>query len=97
MERIRVLDPTAPPPEVSLDPGPDAGPLAGKVIGIRYDQTWQSFFHVKDEWTKSLEAVGATVHMWDAGNRIGEAGERTKKELEGFADAVDLAIVGLGN
>ena len=97
MERIRVLDPTAPPPEVSLDPGPDAGPLAGKVIGIRYDQTWQSFLHVKDEWTRSLEAAGATVHAWNAGNRIGESGERTKKELERFADAVDLAVVGLGN
>ncbi len=47
MERVLVLDPTAPPPEVSLDPGPDAGPLAGKRVGIRFDKTWQSFLHVK--------------------------------------------------
>ena len=33
MERIRVLDPTASPPEVSTDPGPDAGPLACRETG----------------------------------------------------------------
>ena len=97
MERIRVLDPTASPPEVSTAPGPAAGPLAGRRVGIRFDQTWQSFLHVKAEWTRSLEALGATVIAWNAGNRIGEEGERTRKELEEFADDVDIAIVGLGN
>jgi hypothetical protein len=97
MERIVVLDPTAPPPEVSMDPGPDAGSLAGKVVGIRFDKTWRSFFHVKDEWSARLRAAGATVHEWEAHSRVGEEGERTRAELERFADEVDIALVGLGN
>ena len=97
MERIRVLDPTAAPPEVSTDPGPLAGPLAGQRVGIRFDRTWKSFFHVKDEWRRSLEAAGARIHEWEAGGRVGEEGERTREQLETFADAVDVAIVGLGN
>lgn len=97
MERIRVLDPTAPPPAVSQDPGPDAGPLAGKTIGFRFDQTWKTFLHVRDEWVESFEKAGATVRFWDAGHRVGEAGEQTRRELGEFADAVDIAVVGLGN
>ncbi len=97
MERIRVLDPTAPPPQASADPGPDAGSLAGKTVGIRYDETWQSFFHVRDEWIERLTSAGATIRLFDARGRIGEEGERTRRELEEFADAVDIAVVGLGN
>ncbi len=97
MGRIRVLDPTAPPPLVSPDPGPDAGELAGKVVGIRFDQVWRSFLHVTDEWAPRLEALGARVRWWDAGGRIGEEGERTRRELEEFGEEVDVAVVGLGN
>jgi len=39
MVRMKVLDPTAPPPEVGADPGPDAGALAGRLVGLRYDRT----------------------------------------------------------
>jgi hypothetical protein len=95
--RIKVLDPTAPPPEADADPGPDAGPLAGRVVGIRFDRTWRSFEWVIDEWRGDLEAAGAGLRLWCAGNRIGEEGERTRRELDGFADAVDVAVVGLGN
>ena len=97
MERIVVLDPTAPPPEVSLDPGPAAGSLQGKTVGIRFDRTWQSFLHVKEEWRTRLEKAGATVHEWEAKSRVGEEGERTRAALERFADEVDIALVGLGN
>ena len=97
MARIRVLDPTAPPPAVSDDPGPDAGSLAGRRVGIRLDDTWQSFFQVTEEWTRALEAQGAEVTVWNAGNRIGEDGERTQQELARFAEEVEVAIVGLGN
>ncbi len=97
MQRIQVLDPTASPPEVSDDPGPDAGSLAGKVVGIRYDTTWQCFLQVMDEWVPKLEAAGATVRRWNAGSRIGEEGERTARELREFAEGVDVAVVGLGN
>ena len=97
MQRIRVLDPTAPPPEVDADPGPPAGRLAGKTVGIRYDEAWRSFVHATAEWAPRLEAAGARVRWWLAGSRVGEEGERTRRELEDFAGGVDVAIVGLGN
>lgn len=97
MARVTVLDPTAPPPADEAGPGPDAGPLAGKVVGIRTDRTWRSFEWVADEWADALRAAGAEVRRWCAGNRIGEAGERTAEQLAGFVAEVDVAVVGLGN
>ena len=61
MQRIRVLDPTAPPPELMNDPGPPAGSLSGARVGIRFDRTWQSFFHVMDEWERGLREAGAPL------------------------------------
>lgn len=95
--KIVVLDPTAPAPTDDPGPGPDAGPLAGKVVGIRHDRTWRSFEEVMAAWIPMLEAAGATVVTWCAGNRIGEEGEATAAALEAFADRVDVAVVGLGN
>lgn len=97
MARITVLDPTAAPPEVDLDPGPDAGSLTGRVVGIRSDRTWPSFEWVLDEWTSELHAAGAQVRPWRAGNRIGDAGIRTFAELDDFATDADIAVIGLGN
>ena len=97
MRRIAVLDPTAPPPEDDHGPGPDVDTLQGKLVGIRFDRAWRSFDWVIDEWARSLEADGADVRLWRAGNRIGDEGEATRAELEAFATAVDLAVVGLGN
>jgi hypothetical protein len=97
MKRIHILDPTAAPPEVSMDAGADAGNLAGQYVGIRFDQTWRSFLWVLDVWEPVLVARGARIRSWDAGNRVGEAGERTREELGAFAAEVDVAIVGLGN
>jgi len=97
MARITILDPTATPPEVTPDPGPDAGSLAGRLIGLRTDETWHSWEWVLDEWKQSLDAAGAQVRVWNAGNRIGEEGEQTFRELDDFAAEVDVAIVGLGN
>jgi hypothetical protein len=97
MSRILVLDPTAPPPEVDPDPGPDAGSFGGRTVGIRYDTAWRSFMWVIDEWESRLRAAGADVLRWVAGNRIGEEGERTRAELDTFATDVDIAIIGLGN
>jgi len=97
MVRMKVLDPTAPSPEIGADPGPDAGALAGRLVGLRYDRTWRSFEWVIDEWTRMLGDADAEVRPWCAGNRVGEAGERTRAQLEGFVDEVDIAVVGLGN
>ena len=97
MGRIIVLDPTAPPPADELGPGPDAGELSGKVVGLRHDVTWRSFEWVIDEWTELLGGAGAEMRPWCAGNRVGEEGERTSAQLERFVDEVDIAVVGLGN
>jgi hypothetical protein len=97
MARITVLDPTATPPELTPEPGPDAGSLAGRRVGLRTDETWHSWEWVLDEWKQSLGAAGASVLVWNAGNRIGDEGERTFRELDAFATDVDIAIVGLGN
>jgi len=95
--RVTILDPTAPPPVVDTDPGPDAGPLAGKRVGFRFDHAWRSFEWVLDVWAPRFEAAGATVDRWVAGNRVGTEGEVTSAELDAFAERVDLALVGLGN
>ena len=92
-----ILDPTAPPPEVSPDPGPDVGSLEGRCVGVRYDRTWRSFEWVRDEWQRALAADGAVLTTWCAGDRVGAAGDRTLAELTGFADRIDVAIAGLGN
>jgi hypothetical protein len=97
MGRIRVLDPTAPPPDIDPDPGPDAGALRGKTFGIRYDHAWKSFEWAIDEWSVPLTEAGVRLVTWCAGNRIGDDGERTQKELASFATDVDIALIGLGN
>ncbi len=97
MARVTILDPTAPPPEDGAQPEPAAGNLGGKLVGLRLDRAWRSFHWVAEEWAASFRALGARVEVWVAGNRIGEEGERTRSELDGFASRVDLAVVGLGN
>ena len=97
MARVRILDPTAPPPAQDLDPGPDAGTLRGRLVGLRTDTAWRSFEWVLDEWEPLLIEAGAEVRRFVAGNRIGEEGDHTFAELAAFATDVDLAIVGLGN
>ena len=97
MATVTVLDPTAPPKHDSEGAGPDAGPLHGKVVGIRYDMTWRSFLWVMDEWNRALTADGAEVRTWCAGARVGEGADTTAAELQSFATDVDLAVIGLGN
>lgn len=97
MARITILDPTADPPATDLDRGPAAGALRGRTVGIRNDRTWRSFDWVADEWGRRFRDRGADVRQWVAGNRIGDDGLRTQRELEAFAAAVDVAVVGLGN
>lgn len=95
--RVTILDPTARPPAVVDDPGPDAGPLRGRRVGLRFDTAWRSYEWVLDEWQPRLEAAGATVERWCSGNRVGEDAAGTSAELESFAERVDVAVVGLGN
>jgi hypothetical protein len=97
MSRVRILDPTALPPAVDEDPGPDAGLLNGKAIGLRFDRAWRSWLWIMDEWEPRFRAAGARIVRWEAGNRIGVDGEDTFSALGVFAADVDAALVGLGN
>lgn len=99
MARIAILDPTAAPPSVDPDPGPDLGALPGRRVGFRYDLTWRSFVWVIDEWSRALEAAGARTERWCAGdgNRTGDARARVQAGLDAFAGRIDAAVVGLGN
>jgi hypothetical protein len=97
--RIAILDPTAAPPQVDPDPGPDLGALVGRCVGFRHDLTWRSFLWVVDEWSSALGAAGARTERWCAGdgNRTGDARSRVQAELDAFAGRIDAAVVGLGN
>lgn len=98
MSRGNVLDPTALRADDITSPGPDVGPLAGKVIGFRLDEIWRAWDWVVDGWAEELERAGATVKRWRSNQgRTGAEGERLAKELDEFLDSIDVAVVGLGN
>ena len=69
-----VLDPTAVRADDIASPGPDAGMLAGKTVGLRLDEIWRA-----------------------NQGRTGAEGDRMARELDEFLDAIDIAVVGLGN
>jgi hypothetical protein len=99
LARIRILDPTATPPEVDADPGPGlaSSALSAGAFGIRFDLTWRSFDWIRDEWSQALREAGAAVDSWCAGDRTGEAMIETQAALEEFVRAQDVVVVGLGN
>jgi hypothetical protein len=97
MQKGMVLDPTAIREDDIASPGPDAGLLQGKRIGIRVDQIWRSWDWISELWAEKFRAAGATVSFWRSCGRSGEEGERMARELDEFLAGVDVAIVGLAN
>jgi len=98
MSRGNVLDPTALRADDITSPGPDAGPLAGKVIGFRLDEIWRAWDWISEIWGAEFEKQGATVKYWRSHQgRTGAEGERVAKELDEFLSSIDVAVVGLGN
>jgi len=95
---IEILDPT-----VTFAEGNDettyalAGGVAGKVVGLRLDHAWRSYFRVVEEWQALLEAEGARPLVVWVGERVGSEGERTRADLEEWSRLVDCGVVGLGN
>jgi hypothetical protein len=92
-----VLDPTAARADDNASPGPDAGLLAGKRVGIRTDIIWRAWDWVSENWADKLRAAGAEVSWWQSVGRSGEEGERQERDLAEWLKSIDVAIVGLAN
>ena len=93
-----VLDPTTARADDITSSGPDAGPLAGKVIGIRVDQMWRAWDWISEIWAEEFKKAGAAdVKFWRSCGRSGEEGEKMDRELRTFLASIDIAVVGLAN
>ena len=93
----KVLDPTASRDDDIASPGPDAGAIAGRRIGIRLDQIWRAWDWIAQDWAARLEAAGAEVSFWRSCGRSGEEGARMERELAAWLGTIDMAIIGLAN
>ncbi len=94
----KVLDPSAALAEDITSPGPEAGNLEGKVIGIRVDEIWRCWDWITELWAREFRAAGATVKFWRCSQgRTGAEGERIAASLDEFLDSIDIALVGLAN
>jgi hypothetical protein len=95
---IVILDPTAPPGDVSAAVSHDVGrSLQGVRVGLRLDRSWRSYEVVLGVWERLLRADGATPEVLVVGERIGDEGERTRNDLDEWSRLVDVGVVGLGN
>ena len=94
-----VLDPTGvAPDDGAIDAGPDAGRLVGRVVAIRHDVLWPAFDWTVEEWTRALEAAGATVLAWPrAQGQKDDELARADAEFESILARSDVAISGLAN
>ncbi len=98
MAIANVLDPTALRADDITTPGPDAGPLAGRTVGIRLDEIWRAWDWVSELWAAEFRAAGAEVVFWRSSQgRTGAEGEKVALALEEFLDRIDIALVGLAN
>ena len=92
-----VLDPTGAAGQDNASPGPDAGPLRGRHVGIRVDRIWRAWDWISAHWAEELRAGGARVSFWRSTDRSGAEGERQSRELEAWLATLDGAILGLAN
>lgn len=97
--QVVVLDPTGVAPDLGPpDPGPDAGALRGRTIGVRHDILWPSFDWTLDEWGSGFEAAGATILRWRrVQGLVGADLARAQGEYEAMLASSDVVISGLAN
>lgn len=94
---IEILDPTVSGPLERL-PLPERLPsLAGKVLGLRIDDTWQSYTRFANRFAEiARQRLGVRdIVVFDPDIRIGTTDEERRK-VAGFVRDIDAAIVGLG-
>jgi hypothetical protein len=94
---IEILDPTASGPLERLTLPARLPSLAGKVLGLRVDDTWQSFTRFANRFAAlARERLQVRdVLFFDPDIRIG-TGDEERRKVAGFVRDVDAAIVGLG-
>ena len=94
---IRILDPTASGPSESIALPARLPNLEGKVLGLRVDDTWQSFTTFANRFARlARERLRVRdVVFFDPDVRIGTTDEERRK-VAGFVRDIDAAIVGLG-
>ncbi len=95
---VQILDPRVTFDDDEVAPTYDVdGPLTGLAVGLRLDHAWRSYMVVVEEWDRLLQADGAIPKVHWTGERVGDAGEQTRADLDEWGRLVDCAVVGLGN
>jgi hypothetical protein len=93
--RIRL--PTAPHPEPAGAPAYLLSrPITGLRVGLRHEGSWRSWMLIVEEWQARLRQEGAEPVVLAAGGRVGEAGERTRADVQAWSRDIDCGISGLG-
>jgi hypothetical protein len=96
--RIRILLPTAPKGAAAESVTfPLGRTLAGVRVGLRLDESWQSYYAVLDVWDDLLRRDGAEPIRLVTGDRVGPHAKQTRDDIEEWSRLVDCGVVGLGN
>ncbi len=97
MGSIEILSPVALGPSESRPLAAPLPALAGRVLGIRIDHAWRSWWQAAAEIERLARAERAVrdVTVFDPESRIGRPEEESAK-VAAFARTVDAAVVGLG-
>lgn len=97
MASIEILSPVALGLSESKPLAPRVATLAGRVLGIRIDHAWRSWWQAADEIARlaRTELGVRDVVVFDPESRIGRPEDESAK-VAAFARGVDAAVVGLG-
>lgn len=97
MSDLVILSPVALGPSRTRPLAPRAASLRGKVLGIRIDHAWRSWWQATDEIARlaRTELGVRDVVVFDPESRIGSPEAESDKVVD-FARQIDAAIVGLG-
>ncbi|MEU8132272.1 UGSC family (seleno)protein [Streptodolium elevatio] len=95
--KLRVRLPVArPPSDVGAPSFTVDGPLRGRTVGLRHEGSWRSWITIVEEWQRYLRDDGAEPSVLLAKGRVGDEGERTRKDVAAWAESVDCGVSGLG-